>query len=51
MEEWLFLFLLKLQWSDQLPCKIIDEQMKLASQGELNSIWKIAIPTTYVLMS
>jgi hypothetical protein len=41
-----FLFLLRLQWSDQLPCKISDEQMKHASQGVLNSIWKTANPTT-----
>jgi hypothetical protein len=36
----------RLQWSDQLPCKINDKQMKHASRGVLNSIWKIAIPTT-----
>jgi hypothetical protein len=46
-----FSFLLRLRWSDQLPWKISDEQMKHASQGVLNSIWKIAIPTIYVLMS
>jgi hypothetical protein len=33
-------------WSDQLPCKIDDEQMKLPNQGVLNLIWKIAISTT-----
>jgi hypothetical protein len=44
----LFLFFLevRLQWSDQLPCKINDEQMKLPSRGVLNLIWKIAIRTT-----
>jgi hypothetical protein len=36
----------RLQWSDQLSCKISDEQMKHASQGELNLIWKITHPTT-----
>jgi hypothetical protein len=42
----LFSFLLRLQWSDQLSCKINDKQMKHASRGVLNSIWKIANPTT-----
>jgi hypothetical protein len=41
-----FFFLLRLQWSDQLPCKISDEQMKHASQGVLDSICKITNPTT-----
>jgi hypothetical protein len=41
-----FSFKIRLQWSDQLSCKINDEQMKLPSRGVLNLIWKIAIPTT-----
>jgi hypothetical protein len=41
-----FLFRIRLQWSDQLPCKFNDEQMKLPSRGVLNLIWKIAISTT-----
>jgi hypothetical protein len=30
----------------QLSCKISNKQMKHASRGVLNSIWKIANPTT-----
>jgi hypothetical protein len=41
-----FFFFKRLQWSDQLSCKINDEQMKHASQGVLNSIWKIVNLTT-----
>jgi hypothetical protein len=41
-----FLFRIRLQWSDQLPCKINDEQMKLPIREVLNLIWKIAILTT-----
>jgi hypothetical protein len=41
-----FIFKIRLKWSDQLSCKINDEQMKLPSRGVLNLIWKIAILTT-----
>jgi hypothetical protein len=42
----LFFSFFRLQWSDQLPCKISDEQMKHASRRVLNLIWKMANPTT-----
>jgi hypothetical protein len=42
----LFSSFYRLQWSDQLSCKISDEQMKHASQGVLNLIRKKTNPTT-----
>jgi hypothetical protein len=41
-----FFLFFRLQWSDQLSCKISDKQMKHVSQGVLNLIRKITNPTT-----